>query len=206
MSKKEGKVINLAALGALLGGDLENAMVAMMPGGIEAQEALGQRVFVASETLPIKCNFCKRSELEEMGIVFGEPVDDLFVEVQLPEGWKKIPTGHSMWSELVDDKGRKRASIFYKAAFYDHDAFIGTSRRFGYQVQPEGGWDSDFDREMSPRICVVTDCDEVIWRSKPLAPSEDVEWFRLDEHLAPLGKAWLDEHYPDWENTLAYWD
>jgi hypothetical protein len=44
--------------------------------------------------------------------------------VSLPPGWKVVPTDHSMWSDLVDAKGEKRASIFYKAAFYDRDAFI----------------------------------------------------------------------------------
>lgn len=121
--KKEG--ISSAAMVATLAGDFENAMIAATPEGIEAQEAQGQKDFVANNTLPIQCNFCTRKQLEEMGIVFGEPVDDLFVEVQLPEGWKKVPTGHSMWSDLVDAEGNKRASIFYKAAFYDRDAFIG---------------------------------------------------------------------------------
>jgi hypothetical protein len=125
MSKKGRERISPAAMIAALTGDLENAMIAATPGGIEAQEARGQKDFVANNTLPIKCNFCTREQLEEMGIVFGEPVDDLFVEVQLPKGWKKVPTDHSMWSDLVDAEGHKRASIFYKAAFYDRDAFIG---------------------------------------------------------------------------------
>lgn len=195
-----------STLAALLAGDLENAMISETPGGIEAQEARGQKDFVASETLPIKCSFCTKDQLEEMGIVFGDPVDDLFVAVQLPEGWQKVPTDHSMWSELVDDKGRKRASIFYRAAFYDRSAFIGASRRFGCQVQPVGGWDSDYDRETSPYVCVVMDCNQVIWESGPLSPSNKIEWFRLDDHLVPLGKAWLEEHYPGWQNPLAYWD
>ena len=29
-----------------------------------------------------------------------------------------------MWSDLLDDKGVKRGSIFYKAAFYDRSAFL----------------------------------------------------------------------------------
>lgn len=195
-----------STLVALLKGDYVNAVISETPGGIELQEARGQRDFVASETLPIKCNGCKPAALEAMGIVFGDLVDDLFIQVQLPEGWKKVLTDHSMWSKLVDEKGRKRASIFYKAAFYDRGAFIRISRRFGCQVQPEKGWGSNYDQETSPRVCVVTDCDEIVWRSEPMSPSKDVEWFRLDEKLWPLGRAWLDEHYPAWENALAYWD
>ena len=113
-----------AAVMAALKGDLSNAIIAATPGGIEAQEAQGQQNFVNSTTLPIKCNFGNREQFEKMGIVFGEPVDDLFCDVQLPQGWRKERTDHSMWSNLLDDQGRIRASIFYKAAFYDRDAFL----------------------------------------------------------------------------------
>jgi len=50
--------MNLAALRALAEGDDENFVVAATPGGIEAQEAQGQRDFVASDTLPLDFNFC----------------------------------------------------------------------------------------------------------------------------------------------------
>ena len=93
-------------------------------GAILAQEARGQRAFAASTVLPIECLGCTREQLEALGIVFGEPVDDLFIEVQLPEGWEKVPTDHSMWTDLVDAQGERRAAVFYKAAFYDRSAHI----------------------------------------------------------------------------------
>ena len=73
--------MNPAALNAALNGDMENALIASTPGGIEEQEARGQQDFVANETLPIKC---PREELEKMGFVFGEMADDLFVKVKMP--------------------------------------------------------------------------------------------------------------------------
>lgn len=100
------------------------------PQGIETQEALGQRELIVSEQLPIKVNFpygANAKELyESMGIEVVGPTerDDQFYDVKLPAGWKKVGTGHAMWTDLVDDKGVKRASIFYKAAFYDREAFI----------------------------------------------------------------------------------
>jgi hypothetical protein len=33
-----------------------------------------------------------------------------------------------MWSSIVDDKGKEMVSIFYKAAFYDRDAFYIVDR------------------------------------------------------------------------------
>ena len=98
-----------------------------MPGMIEASEARGQSELVASTQLPTEIRPPEgKKTLEEAGVKFGEPneEDPLFCEATLPEGWKKVATEHSMWSELVDDKGVKRASIFYKAAFYDRAAFM----------------------------------------------------------------------------------
>jgi hypothetical protein len=110
-----------ASLAALLGGDLKNFAVASTPGGIEAQEAQGQQTLVNSDILPKDSPW---NQLEAMGIKRGKDVDDLFVSVELPEGWKKVATDHSMWSELQDASGKVVASIFYKAAFYDRKAHL----------------------------------------------------------------------------------
>jgi hypothetical protein len=93
------------------------------PRAVEAQEAKGQQELVESTSLPAEGDWAK---LEEMGVKRCEPVeqDRLFVNATLPQGWKKEPTEHSMWSNLVDDTGKVRAQIFYKAVFYDRDAFI----------------------------------------------------------------------------------
>lgn len=98
-----------------------------LPGAIEASEARGQRELVVSEQLPAEIRPATgRFELESAGVKFGDPApeDKLFVKASLPPSWKKRPTDHSMWSELVDDRGKVRAQIFYKAAFYDRWAFM----------------------------------------------------------------------------------
>ncbi len=118
--KNKPPIFTMAALAAAAAGQTENFIAASTPGGIEAQEVAGQIAFVANETLPkdgIEC-------VKAMGVKVLDAADDLFVNVQLPDGWRKKPTDHSMWSELLDDKGVKRAAIFYKAAFYDRSAFI----------------------------------------------------------------------------------
>lgn len=94
---------------------------------IENQEKRGQTDFVNSTTLPKEFNTGTRSDLERRGVKFHEDYDDLFVNVELPPGWKKEPTEHSMWSNLLDEKGNVVATIFYKAAFYDRSAFINVS-------------------------------------------------------------------------------
>ena len=160
--------MNLVALIAALNGDLENAIAASTPGGIEAQERTGQIAFVANETLPIRCNYgTTREQIEAMGVEYGDPVDDLFVAVKLPDGWAKVATDHAMWSKLVDEQGRERASIFYKAAFYDRGAFINISHRFSAGAAPVCGWDSpEYVYATTPMCGAVEDCGRAIWRTE----------------------------------------
>jgi len=102
----------------LLGGD---------PAAIENQEAQGQKEMCRVEQLPRTDGYKDlKDKYKQLGIkVLGETEgDDLFYDVTLPEGWKIIPTDHSMWSNLVNEKGKIIANIFYKAAFYDRAAHI----------------------------------------------------------------------------------
>ena len=107
----------------------ERSIVDAMPGMIEASDSRGQRELVNSTQLPVQVRGDKQ-KLIEAGVVFGEPSkgDKLFCEVTLPLGWKKEATDHFMWSKLVDADGVERATIFYKAAFYDRDAFMNVAR------------------------------------------------------------------------------
>lgn len=118
---------------------------------IPAQERRGQSELINSTDkdnvfnlcqLPSKWNTGKENSLalkeqyEAMGIkVIGDSKGDkLFLDVELPIGWQIKNTDHSMWNELVDDKGRVRATFFYKAAFYDRDAFINFDRRYNFTM------------------------------------------------------------------------
>lgn len=212
-NKKQDEIrMNPAALHAALEGDLENALIAATPGGIEAQEARGQVDFVASETLPRKCNGGTRQQLERLGIQFGENADDLFVNCALPEGWRKGPTDHSMWSDLLDKQGRKRGSIFYKAAFYDRDAFMSLQNRYKVSVDPVDGW-SDPEYKTKEWRCYVRDFDgSEVWTSvrlrpePPLKPREKwLEWNAEKDALFEAGRTYLDENFPNWREPLMYW-
>jgi hypothetical protein len=125
---------------------LSNLITLTTPGGIERQERQGQAQFVASQQLPRKFNGHPdgRQVLEGFGFRYGINADELFVNVQFPEGWVKQGGNHAMWSTVVDEQGRTRLSIFYKAAFYDTDAFINISRRFRISLQPCDISESEF--------------------------------------------------------------
>ena len=181
---------------------LAEAMASRDPSdAILHQEARGQLSFVNSDTLPVDMDEVSRAALEAAGIKFGEVVegDDIFRFVNLPDGWKKVPTDHSMWSKIVDEQGRERAAIFYKAAFYDRSAHLTATQRFDVSF--------DYDRSDSEGLAVatVTDGGNVIHTTEPFNVG-DKPSYEVSGQANNLAIDWLSEKYPDWRNPAAYWD
>ena len=110
----------------------------MGPGGadqaVAEQERAGQAQLVVSDQLPADLNGDGQADFEALGFVFGDltPGDPLFRAVTLPEGWRKEPSEHDMWSHIVDQLGRCRVSVFYKAVFYDRRAHMNVMTVAGY--------------------------------------------------------------------------
>lgn len=183
---------------------LGEVMAIALPGGIEAQEAAGQSEFCATDVLP---KVCPRKELEAFGVKFGTDHDDLFVNVTLPAGWKKNATDHSMHSDLLDEKGRKRASIFYKAAFYDRKADMYLTPRYRvnrYQESDADGNRLEYEPSRRPThfiICVM-DCETVLHTIGHRLQDD----YKVGNEHAKAGEAWVAERFPDWKNATAYWD
>jgi hypothetical protein len=199
--------ITPAVLAAATSGSFDNFIAAITPGGIEAQEAAGQTAFVNSTTLPKKMlGGCIRKQLEQMGIQFGADADDLFVEVRLPEGWKKQATDHAMWSELLDEKGRKRANIFYKAAFYDREAHVSLCRRYtvsSCETCDGKGKPARFNSVEGTHLWTAAkDCDTVI---HVIGIRKRDDWATGLEH-EKQADSWLAKTFPDYKNPLAYWE
>ncbi|MBL7156242.1 MAG: hypothetical protein ISS87_01435 [Candidatus Pacebacteria bacterium] len=168
--------------------------------GIRSQEVAGQQSFVKSDTLPANMSLEDREALEVAGVVFGKVVegDELFQYVQLPEGWTKSGTDHSMHNDLLDNKGRRRAGIFYKAAFYDRRANLHCIRRFGVRI--------DYDR-LGEGVAVATimDGDQVVYTTDAVEFTDETNYEAQDKATA-LAKEWLGINYPDWTDASAYWD
>lgn len=210
---------------------LAASLLGMNPSdAIEASEAAGQSQLVNSLELPkVVRGFQGDPDkaLTDLGFIIGEVTDDLFRKTFLPKGWKKVATGHSMWSNIVDDKNRERFSIFYKAAFYDRDAFMNVNIRYhttsrtyvkvkdelvikDYQnpshcLRGQEEWSSD---------CVIDSADGSVLFESPVffysfeRGDEEArqKWIRESDESKELAKAWLQEHKPDWRNPTAYWD
>lgn len=186
-----------AAFAAAVVGDLPNAVAASTPGGIEHQEAEGQRDLIRSTHLPKNIMGASRKQLEDLGFKFHEDVDNLFVSCELPTGWTKTATDHSMHSNLLDENGRCRALIFYKAAFYDRRAYMSMQSRFSID-----GWVAS-DRPEQYNTAVF-DGETQLFSSGTWSPDADA-FYERKGRLYDLCEDWLNENYPDWKNPLAYW-
>lgn len=180
----------------------------MSDGAVERQEARGQREAVGDgQHIFLACDLrnCTDEQLEAMGIQFEGDGDGVMRPAKLPPGWELKATDHSMWNKLVDDQDRERASMFYKAAFYDRKARLRLEHR--YSVTAERGECNDpgkyqrtfvEDRQTGKRL------HQMQWMPKPAGDDADEGWRRIDEQ-SKKARAWLDEHYPDHRDPLAYW-
>jgi len=101
---------------------------------IAEQERAGQAQLINSDRLPADLSGDDQAAFEALGFTFGEPDpgDPLFRPATLPEGWKREGSDHDMWSYVVDQLGRRRVAVFYKAAFYDRRAFMRLNTLHGY--------------------------------------------------------------------------
>lgn len=167
---------------------------------IEQMEAQGQKELVQSDVLPVDMSTEARRVLEYAGLAFGEPVDGdpLFLHAQLPAGWTRQGSKHALHSYLLDEQGRKRASVFYKAAFYDRRAHLAVFRRF------EAGLNIDYPDcfPEEPAFGVVMDAKKrELFRTEPVA---DSAWEQRRGMLKVV-ESWLDTYKPWWKNPGAYW-
>ncbi len=173
------------------------------PNAIESQEAEGQKELINSLQLPLKCNSPRginaAEQYHKMGIntFTGSKGDDLFLGVKLPTGWKKEATDHSMWNNLIDDKGRVRATFFYKAAFYDRDAFVNFNHRY---IKTQEFVDVKCVNNYDKFYCVKDQAtDQIIFKT-------DVTKQYSDSNLESQCIDFLKANYPDYEDLNAYWN
>ncbi len=191
---------------------------------ITGMEKQGQAQLVNSDQMPRSINFLKditaMDAYQKLGFTFvpnekGEVFvsskgDDLFVDVILPEGWKKQGSDHDMWSYVLDEKGRVRINVFYEAAFYDRRADADLNCRFSITtdtVTADGSSGSELpykEREKLDMIGIVMDVEKVIWKSEPIKPMEG-SWNQND--LARNeAEQWINKNFPDYKDPFAYWD
>lgn len=176
-------ITTVAILGLAIGSD-----------AILVQEAHGQAALCKSGQnveLPSDVSLSDRDILIKWGVQFGKTVenDRMFRYAVLPAGWSIKRTDHSMWSNLVDDRGVVRGNIFYKAAFYDRSANMKVAERYRIEAQypcPAIG-------EQRSVTLTDTDTGEVLFTGSQTVP--DPVW-ESDPHT--LAVEWLKQNRPGW--------
>lgn len=149
-----------------------------------------------------------RVQYEKMGIEIIDEADELFWNVKLPEGWEVKATDHSMWNEVRDNKGRKRMTFFYKAAFYDRSAFANLQTRYQLDVTHIADPDSDYDVwKASDLQGTVKDGDIIIYQTGCIPATGDYSKDdRIKDELWKELKAFMSEHWPEYKDVHSYWD
>lgn len=202
---------------------------------IEHRQMQEQQSFVGSDTLPTDIrhssdydtkDYDTKAILEVAGVKFIGVVegDNIFQRVELPKGWKKEADEHPLWSKLVDDKGRERASIFFYAgkSLGPHfnltlslhsgvsvdssfpEKIIGRSAYMLLSCRFEVSFDYDrFDKE-NVGVANVTDSGEVVHATEPIFANGEAR-YDVSDKANKIALEWLDENYPDWRNPGAYW-
>lgn len=167
--------------------------------GIEFQEAQGQHELVHSDRLPSDGR--QDPILASWGLTFGEPDTDdpLFCPATLPAGWTRKGSDHAMWSYILDEKGRERISIFYKAAFYDRSA----------HMRPMSRYIVSRNHNVKPGIqYVVKEMEAVLFASHEIAVTEG-DWTAIDlaqKVAEDECTGWLSVNRPGWDDAVKSWE
>lgn len=136
-------------------------------------------------------------QLASLGFEFPKDVQvsrpRLFRAVRFPDGWKIVATGHYMYSDLVDPRGRKRGTIGVKIS--DNWSSFYLVRRF----TPSYTWDDPSDRHGSVVACIHDSNGREVWRGKRYLSS-------LSDKAREAAKKKLEELAPKHDDVMAYWD
>lgn len=164
--------------------------------GLEAVQNAEQNRARNSCRLPKEMN-PSQAAFEAIGFKFKDIGDDVLFQASLPEGWTLKSDG-GYWTDLIDEKGRKRGSYFYKGAFYDRSGHMSLSRRFQAtydHINPED-WES-------PVKVFVKDADgTILFEAGQCAKAYSDEC----DALMSQAKDYLNTNYPGWEDASRYWD
>lgn len=172
---------------------------------IEGMEAEGQQELVRANGASLPVEGSTHPCFAKMGIVFGESLDGVFREAAVPPGWTiRARSDHAMWSDLLDAKGRKRASIFYKAAFYDRRATMHPCTRYTTEVEYQGEFGKAGESHRGYVLDNATGTE--LFSTKTLRREGDDRTFLKTEDLRKETEAWIVEHFPEYRDPAAYWD
>jgi len=197
---------------------------ASTPGGLERQELAGiEALRKTFDRLPGSSGGQipqgVRAAFTRLGFKVGEHIDDLFLAVAPPDGWRLAPAPEAAYRILIlDPKGRERGLIFYKDVFYDRQAHAELFPRFHvtrryldeerHVVRPTVG------TRVQMLVEDRSDGQPAFLTMSVALPDSDVgspdpryvDYLDATDAAQVACKNWLDRERPKWRHPLAYWE
>lgn len=164
--------------------------------GLEAVQHAEERRARRNWMLPKRMQPSKEA-FEALGFTFEDIDDNVLYQATLPAGWELQSDG-GYWTTLVDEKGRKRGSSFYKGAFYDRSGHMYLSQRFRVTCVA-----ADPEHYGAPFTVSAKDADDTIL----FTAGQCKNAFSLEcDELMSKAEEYLNTNYPDWKDPTKYWD
>jgi hypothetical protein len=167
-----------------------------------------------------------REAYESLGFRFGEQIDQLFVKVTLPDGWKLQATGHYTHTCIMDAHNRRRGGVFFKPDFWDKKARAWLIPRYSVDIDysseeyetlrkqtPSLDNPLDIFKHVHYTATVLDHNGAAVWQEGPISPEEagwnpavGNRWPEFRYELQRHAENWLDTNKPNWRDVTAYWD
>lgn len=162
------------------------------------EEMKGKRTVIR---MPKK-RFNSTEDFESLGFEFLEneldKKDSIFETALLPKGWKMQENKGSYWTNIVDETGAVRATIYYrKHSFFGKEATASINLVCRYRVdfsmdERENHWVYIWDEKEKKELYSSPKCGKY-------GSSEFKKYFAEREEI-------LKGKYPEFKNPMSYWD
>lgn len=158
--------------------------------------------------LPSTCGVVRVDDVKKqyalMGInIIGQTKGDtLYFDAELPAGWHIKATDNIWWSEVIDNKGRKRAGVYCKEMCGTGDTFIKFFARYDFYANF-----NEQDKENMSWVVTDNATELVVFETEKMSTdSNERDYWVLRDKLTGQCLDFLAKNYPNHEDINAYWD
>lgn len=175
-------------------------------GQVEATAHLDRKVLVAGHLPPREVDSAQFVPWEQLcrcwGIKVVGSLSARYFAVELPFEWRLQPVAAgSLWSLILDEGGRERASVYYRPAHGEYSALFYLNHRFNI-----------FSHYLDPtdhtvRIISARDGQRIFHEFGRVAPTLTVAEYWMEVAMfEATAQNWFDQEYPGWRSPFAYWE
>ncbi len=147
-----------------------------------------------------------KEEWEQLGFTFTDiPDDDILCRATLPKGWTLEETDHCLWTDIKDENGRIRGSMYYNSLPYDRSARMSLRCRYGVHVG------SVVEDSFVEEIYFGNEQEKLfvagqIRRARGQISREEADArFDREDALRKMAEEFGDANYPGWKSVHSYW-